>query len=345
MYRSTRRPFADFFLPDDFAPNLKGRWSDIQDQAELIHAYNPRTSLWARKDVLFDDSRGDRFRALIPTLQLATNIIIHFTEAYDVCLDEEYLRSACEIDRTYQEDLMDFIKDHLPVLALDPDTTNVDSCARATLAADPESGERNVVTLQYPLLRPLLSFSESFTYHEKVMASFYVATLIVRELEHILQCRGSSESYWKYARASSSVESRLFGGRFHPIYHPKWDEAPMKELRAVAMSSKQWGTHYMEVDPKFLESLLLPETWESSILPSLSPPRQKMVRSTILIMEFPTWKAVRAVVEEKRRQQASRARYEARKQQEKEEKERNASSTPAGLETWWTKFRRFLRFI
>ncbi|KAF3913848.1 hypothetical protein ABW21_db0202794 [Orbilia brochopaga] len=301
----TRETEADFFTPEDLAPGITGDWQKILcAKATLGKTYPNTTSLWTRKNILFDKN-GDSYRPLLPALRLATNIVLRFHEKFEIDTGREYEGTKDEIKKASREDFLDFVMKHLPDLAMDPDMERIDSCAYTQLAQN--SGERNVVFLQFPLLKPLLLPDDVASYHQKVLASFYIATLILRELGHVLQCRSARRNDWSYIHSSSSPELRLFGGRFHPIYQPRFVQAEVKELRAVAMSSARWNFQYMEVTPQYMEQLLLPETWASETLPSISPPVREIFRTTIFIEHCSTWADYRILVEGKRRKEEEAA--------------------------------------
>ncbi|KAF3928801.1 hypothetical protein ABW21_db0207772 [Orbilia brochopaga] len=288
-------PDGEFFTPKDLAQPLQENWAALFGGKDRDES-NLGPNLWAKDDVLFARTEA-HFESITPALRLASNILTRFPEKFGVHIyreDVETERKVVELDPdkiplgksrgSYQQDILNFVVKNLPKIELDPHDEDDVDCWASTVFAD-SLEKADTIMIKYRFLKPILNHTKGLvTYHQVVVASFYVAALILHELGHILEFRGAQRGNKNYQtppgtlcrESGLSVELRLFGGCIEPIFLQDTDS---REIRAVAIKSSMWGFHYMEIAPRFIEELFSPSTWQGAT-PSLSPPIQTIFRAS-----------------------------------------------------------------
>ncbi|KAF3932838.1 hypothetical protein ABW19_dt0209342 [Dactylella cylindrospora] len=269
-----------YFQEDDFLPTIKGDWGCHMDH-QII---NPEAEDAERYRL-----RAEKYQFLFPALRLARNIAQHVDNLTQGSQDD----SSQNIEATRRRDSM------MAALSLAPlpciwiySERNMDfnNWGFTTSEIDTETGGERY-TIMAPRAIIWILQSKHTSYHRKMVASFLLANMIVREMGYIVEQQKagafknvSMRGHRIFSNAPMRIAygqelmTKLYGGPLQPIL----DGASIYSLRSVAVGPHGWNSRYMEFDPTYINRLFSPGYWKAKGIVRLRPPMQPCVRVTTL---------------------------------------------------------------
>ncbi|KAK6526436.1 hypothetical protein TWF694_005022 [Orbilia ellipsospora] len=249
------------------------------------------------EDVLWAGKCPYHYENILPSLRLASRIILNFPQIYLpfasrakvgciaelLYLDPERLREIYGPDECQK--LIELIHEHLPAIGLKPviglQPGLFDNLWARTTFSEDQDGKRDTIWLPYELVNELgsMEYRRPPQYHKKAIITFFISTLILRELRHVLERRGDQErSVRDNIPPAANVERPLFGGPIEPILS---DEDDITTIRGVGIRLVTLDCLTMEFAPSHIEFLLNSTNWRTR--PELRPPLQTFFSFTALM--------------------------------------------------------------